>query len=94
MMVQSAFGAYHHPPHRRSVARRAPTKEVSSVTLERLLVLRTTSIEVMNFILENPALRRYLGARLGDLAVVVRADQWEALRSALDEKGIALEVIS
>jgi len=64
------------------------------VTLERLLVLRTTSIEVMNFILENPALRRYLGARLGDLAVVVRADQWEALRSALDEKGIALEVIS
>jgi len=39
-------------------------------------------------------LRRYLGARLGDLAVVVRADQWEALRSALDEKGIALEVIS
>ncbi len=68
-------------------------KEVSSVTLERLLVLRTTSLEVMNFILENPTLRRYLGARLGDLAVVVRADQWEALRSALDEKGIALEVL-
>lgn len=69
-------------------------REASSVTLERLLVLRTTSVEVMNFILETPALRRYLGARLGDLAVVVRADQWEALRTALDEKGITLEVIS
>jgi hypothetical protein len=70
------------------------TSAVSSVTLERVLVLRTTSLEVMNFILETPATRRYLGARLGDLAVVVRADQWEALRTALDEKGIMLEVIS
>ncbi|HRF98122.1 MAG TPA: helicase-associated domain-containing protein, partial [Aggregatilineales bacterium] len=48
------------------------TSAVSSVTLERVLVLRTTSLEVMNFILETPATRRYLGARLGDLAVVVR----------------------
>lgn len=69
------------------------TSAVSSVTLERLLVLRTTSLEVMNFILETPATRRYLGARLGDLAVVVRADQWEALRTVLDEKGITLEII-
>jgi hypothetical protein len=87
----------HNAPLPASVTKLLTTnqpREASSVTLERLLVLRTTSLEVMNFILETPALRRYLGARLGDLAVVVRADQWEALRSALDEKGITLEVIS
>lgn len=63
----------------------------ASVTLERLLVLRTTAIETLDAIFDNPALRRYLGARLGPMAVVVRADQLEALQAALGAQGIAIE---
>ena len=46
----------------------------------------------MERIWEAPGLRRYLGARLGEMAVIVRADQWEALRDALGEQGIEVEV--
>jgi hypothetical protein len=63
----------------------------TSVSLEKLLVLRTTSPEVMERIWAAPALRRYLGARLGEMAVIVRADSWEALRDALGEQGIEVE---
>lgn len=61
------------------------------ITLERLVVLRTTSTETLDFIVETPALRRYLGARLGEMAVVVRADQWDALIQALGEHGIEID---
>lgn len=64
----------------------------TTVSLEQLLVLRTTSSEVMDRIWDAPGLRRYLGARLGELAVIVRADQWEALRDALGEQGIQVDV--
>lgn len=65
----------------------------SSVTVERLLVLRTTSTETMDFINDTPALRRYLGARLGPMAAVVRPDQWEGLKAALGERGIDAEFV-
>ncbi len=65
----------------------------SEVTFERLLVLRTTAPETMDRIFDDPPLRRYLGARLGPMACVVRADEWEALRDALGENGIEVEVI-
>ncbi|GAB4512805.1 MAG: hypothetical protein OHK0046_12860 [Anaerolineae bacterium] len=65
----------------------------SQVTLENLIVLRTTSPETLDFINNTPALRRYLGARLGPMAVVVRADQWEALREALGEQGIQVDLV-
>lgn len=64
----------------------------SSVTLERALILRTTAIETLDFIMDKPGLRRYMGARLGDTAAIVRADQWEALRDALGEHGIEVDV--
>ncbi len=64
----------------------------ATVSLEQLLVLRTQSPETLNFILETPALRRYLGAQLGSMAVIVRADQWEALRTALGEHSIHAEI--
>jgi hypothetical protein len=60
----------------------------ATVTLERLIVLRTTAPETLSTILETPALRRYVGAQLGPMAVIVRADQAEALRAALGEYGI------
>ncbi len=62
-----------------------------TVTLERLLVMRTTDPQVLDGIYEAPALRRFLGARLGPMAVIVRPDQWEALREALGERGIQVE---
>ena len=64
----------------------------ATVTLERLIVLRTQSPETLNYILETPALRRYLGAQLGSMAVIVRVDQWEALRTALGEHSIHAEI--
>ena len=66
----------------------------AQATIERLMVLRTTSPETMDFINNTPALRRYLGARLGPMAVVVREDHWNALRDALGENGIDVQVSS
>jgi hypothetical protein len=68
------------------------TGPAAKVSLERLIVLRTTAPETLEFILETPGLRRYLGARLGPMAVIVRADQWDALRDALGSQGIQVEV--
>ena len=61
-------------------------------TLERLLVLRTVSEEVLDRIYEEPSLRRYLGARLGPTAGIIRGDA-DALEQALDEIGLSVEVI-
>lgn len=69
-----------------------PAGSSLSVTLERLMVLRTTAPETLDRIYETPALRRYLGARLGPMAVVVRDGQWEALCDALEAQGIEAEV--
>jgi hypothetical protein len=63
----------------------------AAVTVEHLLVLRTTAPETLDRIMDAPALRRYLGARLGPMAVIVRAGQWDALRAALGEQGIQVE---
>jgi hypothetical protein len=63
----------------------------SSVTLEPLLVLRTTDPETLTVLLDTPELRRYLGAQLGPMAVVVREGQADALRAALGQHGIVIE---
>ena len=81
------------PPQITKLLETWQTGASSSVTLERLLVLRTTAPEVLDRIVNTPALRRYTGARLGQTAVVVRADQWEELRDALGVEGIDVEVI-
>lgn len=62
------------------------------VTLEQVLVLRTTSEGTLDLIFNNPELRRFLGARLGPTAVIARADQWQDLKLALGEQGIRMEV--
>ncbi len=64
----------------------------ASVTFERVMILRATSVEIMEQIVNTPATRRFLGARLGDLAAIIRADQWEMLQDALGEMGIQVEV--
>lgn len=65
----------------------------AAVSMERLTVLRTTAPETLEKILDTPALRRYLGSRLGPMAVIVRAGQGDALRAALGEAGIQVEVL-
>lgn len=65
----------------------------TAVTFEPLLVLRTTSPETLDHIYEEPALRRYLGSRLGPMAAVVRSDQQEELREALGQQGISVELL-
>lgn len=64
----------------------------TAVSFESMIVLRTTSEEVMDKIFAMPAFRRYLGARLGPLACAVREDQWEALRDRLGENAIDVDI--
>jgi len=64
----------------------------ASATLETLIVLRTTSPEVMDRIFNNPAYRRYMGARLGPMACAVREDQWAEFRAKLGEDGIDVDI--
>ena len=63
-----------------------------SASLSRLVVLRLPTPELLETLMSNPAVRRYLGAALGPAAVAVRADQWEQLASALQANGIMVEV--
>jgi len=65
----------------------------ATASVEKALVLRTTSSDTLDFIYDTPALRRYLGARLGPMAVMVRQDQLEALQMALGLHGIQLDLI-
>ena len=65
--------------------------EKTRVTLESQIVLRTTSPEEMDKLFALPGWRRYLGARLGDMACVVRADQWTQLRDALQDADIEVD---
>ena len=64
----------------------------TSVTFEALTVLRTTAEGTLEKIFAIPALRRYLGARLGPMACVVRDGQWETLRAKLGEHGIEVDI--
>lgn len=63
----------------------------SSTVLQRMLVLRVDTEALMTVIWDTPELRRFLGTKLGPLAVAVREDQWEGLVAALEEKGIPIE---
>lgn len=65
----------------------------AEVSFERLLVMRTTSPEILDRLYDEPAYRRYMGARLGPMAVVIRSDQSDALKKALEEAGIHIEMI-
>jgi len=66
-----------------------------NVSIETLIVLRTAAAETMDRIYNEPAFRRYLGARLGQTACIIRADDGgAALQAALEEHGIPVEVIA
>jgi hypothetical protein len=69
------------------------TGPTASVAVERLLVLRTTAPETLDFIMETPGTRRFMGARLGPMAAIVRSDDLRDLRDALGEHGITAEMV-
>lgn len=56
--------------------------------LTRAVVLRTATPETLQTILDNPDLRRYVGAQLGPTAVLVREGQADDLSTALHQHGI------
>ncbi len=64
----------------------------ATVTLETLMILRTTSPEMMDKIFNNPAYRRYMGSRLGPMACAIREEQWAELRASLGEAGIDVDI--
>ena len=64
----------------------------TSVSFEALTVLRATAEGTLEKIFAIPALRRYLGARLGPMACVVREGQWETLQTKLGEHGIEVDI--
>lgn len=66
---------------------------VSEVTFERVLVLRTTSPEILERIYSEPTLRRYLGAKLGEMACIIRPGQEEDLQVALGDVGIKVQIM-
>jgi hypothetical protein len=63
----------------------------ADVWMEPMVVLRTTSPDALQTILDAPELRRYLGAALGPTAVMVRGGQEHELATALREHGILVE---
>ncbi len=66
-----------------------PTGEV---TFEQLLVLRTVSSDVLDKVYDTPATRRYLLGRLGPTAGVIDSTQAEALKTALADLGLQVEI--
>ncbi|GAB4574594.1 MAG: hypothetical protein Kow0077_21920 [Anaerolineae bacterium] len=64
----------------------------AEATIATVTVLRMTSAQALDAILEDPAVRRYLGARLGPEAVIVRPGQAAALQTALAAAGILAEL--
>ena len=65
---------------------------VSEVTFEQVLVLRTTSPEILDRIYNEPALRRFLGAKLGEMACIIRPGQQDDLQVALGDVGIKVQI--
>lgn len=59
--------------------------------LTHAVILRTAEAETLDTIFDTPQLRRYLGARLGPTAVMVRAGQQDDLAAALQHNGILVD---
>jgi hypothetical protein len=63
-----------------------------AVVIGQMTVLRVPTAELLETIQSTPALRRYLGATLGPMAVVVRPGRWQDLVTALEANGLTVEV--
>ena len=68
--------------------------DARTVSVERALILRTTTPETLDFIYNTPALRRFMGARLGAMAAIVREGKWDALHDALVQNGLTVTLMN
>ncbi|MCA9972505.1 MAG: hypothetical protein KC425_19925, partial [Anaerolineales bacterium] len=60
--------------------------------LETAVVLRVRDASILDTLARNPKTRDFVGERLGDLALTVRRDQWQAFRDATAELGLLLDI--
>jgi hypothetical protein len=79
------------PPHIAQMLGRWEGATGADVWLSEAVILRTSTPEALQPILETPELRRYLGASLGPTAVIVRAGQEQELAAALLQHGILVD---
>jgi len=70
----------------------AADRRVAPLEVERSLVLRTPSAELLDGLLQHPSSRDHLGERLGPTAILVPEECLPALRRTLEELGLALEI--
>ena len=79
------------PPSTKRAIERWAERGVEGV-LETAVILRTRDAAILDTLSQNPKTRDYLGQRLGDLAVTIRRDQWQAFREATAQLGLLLDV--
>jgi len=60
--------------------------------LQSVVVLRVGDPAILETLRTSPKTRDFLTEALGELAVVVRAGQWEAFRQAVAGLGLLLDV--
>jgi hypothetical protein len=60
--------------------------------LERPVILRISSEDLMNQVNSSPTLSRLIGERIGPTAAIVRKQDWEKVIGALGEMGLLPEV--
>lgn len=75
-------------------ARRAIERWAANGTEGRLtqaIILRVRSADILETLRSNPKTRPYIEESLGDLAAMVRRDEWHKLRQAAAQLGLLLE---
>lgn len=60
--------------------------------VESVVVLRVREAGILETLRQNPRTRDYIGESLGDLAAAVRPGQWAALRDAVAQLGLLLDI--
>lgn len=60
--------------------------------VETAVILRARDAAIIDTLSQNPKTRNYIGERLGDLAVIIRRDQWADFCTATAQLGLLLDV--
>jgi hypothetical protein len=88
--LESAGGRPTPAGLRRAIARW--TEKGVEGRLQSVVVLRVGEAGILETLRSNPKTRDFLGEALGELAVVVRQNDWEAFRQAVAQLGLLLDV--
>ena len=88
--LESASGRPVPPSVRRGISRWA--ERGVEGRLQATVVLRVADPTILETLRTNPKTRDFIAEALGELAVVVRAGQWEAFRQAVAGLGLLLDV--